>query len=80
MIKNIIKEIAGFYNKKVIFSTYNKNVNKNTKSFKLEEERIGKELYITTIRIEEFENYIEVIRIDINTINYKEFFKLNKRG
>jgi hypothetical protein len=77
MIRNIIKEIAGHYNKKVIFNTEFGQVNENTKSFKLGEDVIGEDRYITLARIEEFETHVTVIELKVTTINNKKFLELN---
>lgn len=71
----IIKEVSGFYNKKVKFNML-KPVDENTKSFKISEEIINHSKYITAIRCIEHESYIEVIKINIfdceNSIYKKE--------
>lgn len=75
MFKEIIKEIAGHYNKRVVFDTEFGQVNKNTKTFKLEECVIGEDRHIVTARIEELDDHVKVIHIGIMTINNKEFLE-----
>lgn len=77
MVKEIIKIVAGHFNKKVIFFLSGK-VNKNTKSFKLSEEVIGEDRYMTIIRLEEFEHHVAIINFEIITINNKIFLESNK--
>lgn len=79
MIREIVKEIGGHYNKKVIFDTEFGEVNTNTKSFKLGEDVIGEDRYITLARIEEFKDYVKVISLKVTTINNKKFLELNPR-
>lgn len=77
MIKEIIKEIGGHFNKKVLFNTEFGQVSKDTKSFKLGEDVIGEDRYITIARIEEFETHVTVISLKVTTINNKQFLELN---
>jgi hypothetical protein len=77
MIKEIIKEIGGHFNKKVLFNTEFGQVNENTKSFKLGEDVIGEDRHITIARIEEFETHVTVIALRVTTINNKKFLELN---
>jgi len=77
MIREIIKEIAGHYNKTVLFEFGQVNV--NTKSFKLGEDVVGENRYITLARIEEFEDHVSVIDLKVTTINNKKFLEMNPR-
>ncbi len=77
MICNIVKEIAGFYNKKIVFNMEFGEVTKDTKSFKLGEEVIGDTRYFTTVRITEFDDHVEVIKIGIIGVENDTFLELN---
>ena len=76
MIKEIIKEIAGFYNKKVVFDTEFSTVEPNSKSFKLSEEVINGKTHIMIVRITEYDDYVKVFKLKIQTIE-NDLRKLN---
>lgn len=77
--KAIIKEIAGFYNKRVVFNPM-QPISKSTKSFKLSEEKVGFDTHIVYARINEFEEFIQVIKIEIRTIGSEIFEILIPEG
>jgi hypothetical protein len=79
MVREIIKELCGFYNKTVVFDTEFGKITKNTRDFKLEEDVIGENRYITIARIEEFEDHITVVDLKIRTVNNKKFLEMNPR-
>jgi len=77
MISDILKEVAGFYNKKVVFNTELGVLTEETKTFLLKEEVIRDTRHIMTARIEEFDDRIEVIRIGVMSVDNDEFLELN---
>ena len=77
MVLDMVKEIAGFYNKKVVFNMEFGEVTKDTKTFKLGEEVIGDTRYLTTANITEFDDHVEVIKIGIMSINNENFLEMN---
>lgn len=77
MLKEMIKEIAGYFNKTVVFETEFGQVTPKTRTFKLGEDIVGENRYITTARIEEEEEYVKVIKINVRTINNEKFLELN---
>ena len=64
MINKIIKKVGSFYNKKVIFNYLNP-INEQTKTFKVEEKFVNNIKYITYIRLNEYDDFIEVIDLKI---------------
>jgi len=77
IVETIIREVASYYNKKVIFNTGGE-VNSKTKSFKLNDEVIGDDTYLVVIRLNTHDDFIEVIHIAIQTFNSKDFIERNK--
>ena len=80
MIEEIVKTIESFCGKPATFNTSFGQVNENTKSFKLGEDVIGENRYITTARIEEFEDHMEVIKLDVMVVNDEDFLDSNWRN
>lgn len=68
----VIKEVAGFYNKRVVFNPM-QPVSKDTKSFKLSEETIGSDTHIVYARINEFDEFIQIIKIEVMTVGSELF-------
>ena len=69
MIKKIIQELAGYYNKTVKFDLGVKELETDIKDFKIESEVIGKNRYIVIAKVVEFEEYVKVIGFRITTVN-----------
>ncbi len=79
MIKEIVKEIAGHYNKKVVFDTV-EEMTKETRAFKLGEDVIGDCRFIILARINEHEDHVTVINLRVMTIQEDEFAEINNGG
>jgi len=81
--KTIIQELAGFYNRKVIFNTNvissylfgatpDKKFNLDKRSaatFKIGEEIVGGYKYITSCKIAIHSEFVEVLNIEVLTLN-----------
>ena len=81
MVKDIINEISTYFKKRVVFNTifWPVGLNEKTKSYKFEEYVEGEDIYLTTLRVNEYDDYVEVVKIDITSMNNAEFLKLNER-
>ena len=81
MVKDIINEISTYFKKRVVFNTsfWPAGLTDKTKSYKFEEYVEGENRYFTVIRVNEFDDYVEVVKIDITSMNNSEFLKLNER-
>jgi len=77
MIRKIIKELAGYYNKGVRFDLNSNELEADIKDFKVEDNVIGKNRYIVIAKVKEFEDYIKVIGFRITTVSNKKYLELN---
>lgn len=72
MVKEIIKELAGFYNRRIEFNTVEKE-NETVASFKIGEELIADVKYVTMVRINVYEDHITVLNVRVMPIPHTLF-------
>lgn len=76
MIEKMIGKMSEFFNKKVSFNTL-LPVDSQTKAFKMFEELYEGTVYITTVRVNEYDDKVVVINIDIKSVDSDRFYEMN---
>jgi hypothetical protein len=67
MISKIINDIKNYFKKEVVIDT-RYPIDKDTRSFRLDDIEIENKIYVTTVRVNEYKDFVRVVKIDIRTV------------
>jgi len=67
MISKIINDVKNHFNKEVVIDTIYP-IDEDTRSFRLDDIEIENKIYVTTVRVNEYNDFVRVVKIDIRTI------------